>query len=497
MDPTRRSLRDRLDEALHALGALASEDEMRARAREICDAYPEHLVLNALVSHLDGAHSRLRGGLGLLAQHLPRDKAEKALLRTVLNKRLSSTARLSAVTILQDYLERPVQSQFVADIADTDAVVLTSMKEAFAARDRYPGVLIEYTQQFAQLDPSHRTYVLGLLPRVPVTDAVELLRFMAYHRTASVVSAALHELEAMTGEEAEQTLYILSQTLYLDPEHRQTARTLLRRKRIRGESHFTPPPLSAGAHAMPLGFTQAGGLLVQFVIPQAAFPLLLEYDRKVGIRRMQPVAMASHAPATGMWGKYIGKQGPGHIVAAADPDGTRLAFFRWHLSFTLAQVGGAVPHQPYPEDFQIWAPLLWQWQPPDVASDILALFESGAGQTHTSPDALAREFDRHSLVGEMPGNTQAWLLRQASRTDRESRATGKSVRMADTDDPMYRYFIWWLQTASAIHLQAQDSIRSQTLSQAAALLATYPEGAATFFGEIHSLLGAEHDSRES
>ncbi len=490
MDQTRRSLQDRLDEALLSLGALTSEEKMKARAREICTVYPEHMLLDALVSHLGSANSQLRGGLGLLAQHLPRDKTEHALLRTVLNKHLSSAARLSAVTLLQDYLDRPVQSQFVADIADTDTVVLNSMQEAFATRSQYPGVLIEYTQQFAQLDLDHRTYVLGLLSRVPPTDAAELLRFMAYHRTDGVAAAALDRLGTMASAEAEKALYILSQTLFLDVEQMQTARTYLRRKRFQGTSLFVPPPLPDDARAMPLGFTPRGGLLVQLAIPSTASRLLLEYDRNAGIRRLQPVAMASQNPETGTGIKLLGKTGQENLATAADPDGTLLAFCQWHLSFTLALVPDADPSQPYPEDFQMWAPLLWQWQPPDVPPALRELFEADVGQSST-PHELAQAFARHSLVQEMPWSTHAWLHRQVAGTVHAPSELDK------TTDPMYQYFVWWLQTASAMHLLANDPAGSETLVQAATLLATNTEGAALFLDEISHLLRSEYSRQDT
>ncbi len=490
MAQTRRSLRERLDADLQALGSLTTEDALRTRCHELHARYPEHLLLDALISHLDSSNSQLRGGLGLLAQLLPRDRTVQALLRVVPNRHLSATARLSAVTILQDYLERPVQSQFVADIADTDAVVLASMREAFAARAQYPGVLLEYTQQFAELAPSHQTYVLGLLSQIPPADAAELLRIMAYHRTGQVAATALEHLGAMAGAEAEQALYVLSQTLFLDPGPRQTALTQLRRKRFRGASLFTPPPRPHELHAMPLGFTPRGGLLVHFAIPATSCHVLMEYDRHMGIRDMQRIAETRSLPEV----KKLGGLSNSHpIVAAADPKGTHFAFFQWHLSWTLAQVTRVAPDQPYPEGFQILAPLLWSWQLPDVSSAMLALFETAANPATLLPIDLAHAVAQTDLCQELPQSARDWLWHQTDvDVTADTHLSDLPGSAIDPVDPMYQYWIWWLQTAAAIHRQTDDHAGSTHLAQAAALLATDHQGAASFFQALKQHLLSDH-----
>ncbi len=497
MAQTRQSLRDRIDASLLSLGTLTAEGEMRARAEEICEAYPEDLLLDGLASHLDNENSQLRGGLGLLAQLLPRAKTEQALLRVVLNKRLSATARLSAVTILQDFLDRPVQSQFIADIADTDAVVLASMQEALAARDRFPGVLIEYTQQFAQLDPDHRTYVLGLLSRVSPADAAELLRFMAYHRTGEVAEAALKRLAEMTEEEAALALYILSQTLYLDPDRMQKARALVRRKRFSGENPFAPLPIPEGAHAMPLGFSPQGGLMLQLTIPTASQHLLLEYDCHAGIRNMQQLAMEPRSSKFSRQGQKVGENGTWSIVVAADPDGSRFAFFLWHLSFTLSLGTGDDSDRQYPAGFQILAPHLWRWQPAELPPNLRSLFETEADLSVTSPHDLANKFIRHELIQELPEIARAWFHQHVDGNLSDVTSGDLGGSPVNTADPMYKYFTWWSQTTAAIHLQSGDSAGSQYLAQAATLFATKPQDAATFCQEICHLLNTDNNLPET
>ena len=356
MDSPRLSLEDRISRALLDLGTASSLKEMEEKVAVLSRSYPAAVLLDALVKVLPDADSQLQGGLGLLAQQLPRQVTEEKLLQQVLNGSLTAHVRFSAVTILQDYLERPVDPRFVSDISDVDSVILASMQDAFRARSKYPGVLVEYTEQFSRLEFQHRQYVLDLLQHVKIEDATDLLQTMAYSQNPEVGQQALDALSTLKGGAGEQILYVLSQSLYLDTDLADTARRLLRKLRILGNRH-SPPPLPRDSLARFLGFHKDG--VAHWYLSNEALP----YGLMVGYGFRQGVQSVQKTPHTSVLA--------GGQQSSQSSSECKLDWVRWHLSYTLSRFPPEHRQQGYPEMYQLLAADIWQWEPPSEGSEAL------------------------------------------------------------------------------------------------------------------------------
>ena len=457
MEQERQSLAQRVTAALSELNDCQSRPEMQAQARRIQSAFPAALILDAVVKALPTANGRLRGGLGLLVQLLPRDQAERILLRAVLNKRFSSHARLSAVTILQDYLDRPVEQAFIQDIADSESVILTSMREALAARAEYPAVLVEYASQFAQLETGHRRWVLRLLHRLPEDDAAALLHAMAFSRVANVAADAIEFLESLPSPHAQKTLYVLSQSLYKDPALEAKARGGLRRLRLRGGDSFWPPASPTDAQARFLGFAPEGAMHVELSFPRQAFDLRIGYDAAAGIASMQKRPYAAAAvPAVS----------PASAWPGANDRVLPWDWIRWHISHTLASKPASDDSGPYLDMYQALASELWSWQMPEVPSRVSRLLRDDDRQAPEEPSVV------YQSIRDLPP-TQ--LLRQLLARRRAKPARGRNAALAERG-----YVVWWLQAKALLDLAARNENAAQRWAQAARLAAQNSPAAEEF-----------------
>ena len=363
MHSPRQSLADRVASALRELGTADSQTEMVHRVEALHQSYPAPVLLTAMLQLLPEADSQLQGGLGLLAQRLPRPVTEARLLQQVLNKDLSTQTRFSAVTILQDFLHRPVDPGFVQDISDVDSVILSSMQDAFAARSKFPGILIEYTEQFSQLESQHRTYVLGLLHHVRTEDAAELLQTMAYSSNREVGLQALEALATLEADSGERVLYILSQSLYLDPELSGSARQQLRKIRLQG-GQYAPPALPHNSLARFLGFDKGGVAHWYLAHDAQPYGLLVGYGFRQGVQHLQKIP---HDSDLDDWPQPRAR----HFECRYD-------WARWHLHYTLSRFPPDRKAGTYPESYQLWASELWQWQLPSEGAEALDMMRRSA-----------------------------------------------------------------------------------------------------------------------
>ncbi len=446
MPAHRQSFADRVASALRALGSATSQRDMTNQVEALLQSYPAPVLLTALLQLLPEADSQLQGGLGLLAQRLPRPVTEERLLQQVLNKDLSAQTRFSAVTILQDFLHRPVDPGFVQDISDVDSVILSSMQDAFAARSRFPGVLIEYTEQFSQLESQHRTYVLDLLHHVRVEDAAELLQTMAYSPNREVGQQALEALATLDANSGERVLYILSQSLYLDPELSGSARQRLRKMRLQG-GRYAPPALPPNALARFLGFDKGGVAHWYLAHDAQPYGLLVGYGFRQGVQHLQKIPHGSD------WNDW---QPP----RARHPE-CRYDWARWHLSDTLSRFPPVSPTATYPESYQLLAAELWKWQPPSEGAAALDMIRRSAplNPADLMPASLATAIARLSY-----GTVLRDLLRrepETSEAERIARCTWFLQACALAQWHRQRKHASLL--AHTAHLLEQDAARGRTL----------------------------------
>ncbi len=134
-----------IDRAVKELAHARNAYELEKRAREL--AAKGKPALNALLRHLEASDPALRGGLGRLAQHLDPDMTIAALRQAAMDESRSDAARLTAVMILERYLDQEIDPALAQRIPASYDVARESGEEAIAIAETEPLVLVEYAEQ--------------------------------------------------------------------------------------------------------------------------------------------------------------------------------------------------------------------------------------------------------------------------------------------------------------------------------------------------------------
>ncbi len=201
-----------LEEAFAELSRITDPVVVQQRAEAIAAYGPA--ALHHLISLLDTPDPQLRGGLGQVARHLPREQVVPALRAVARGGERSDQARLAAVTLLERFLGEPIDDALIASLRNPDAAARQSLAELIAAMDDEPLSVVEYLEQLAQQPPEVVDMVLGALPSVePSPHLATLLRMLAQGEDARVARRALDELARMRSPAALRGLASLAPNL--------------------------------------------------------------------------------------------------------------------------------------------------------------------------------------------------------------------------------------------------------------------------------------------
>jgi hypothetical protein len=257
--------RRQLNQAFDDLAATETEAELTRVAREIAQRFDDELILAELIRRLETPSSQLRGGLGWLAQLLPRAETTSALLAQAANRHNSPQVRVTAALLLERYFDMELPAGLVSDLDGTNEVALQSLQSAIdeGRRNRY--VLFEYVTQMREADVGVGLAVIELLSQLPAEDRVDMLRLIAQDTRAAVARQAIEELIALgksnVATEAARALYVLSQVS--PPEQATLAGRGLRKLQFQGV-RYVPPP-ATDWHALLSPVDVAGNQTAWFV----------------------------------------------------------------------------------------------------------------------------------------------------------------------------------------------------------------------------------------
>lgn len=222
-----------LEEAFAELSRITDPVVIQQRAEAIA-AYGS-AALHHLISLLDTPDPQLRGGLGQVARHLPREQIVPALRAVARGTERSDQARLAAVTLLERFLGEPIDDALIASLRNPDAAARQSLAELVAAMDDEPLGVVEYLEQLAQQPPEVVDMLLDALPAVePSPHLATLLRMLAQGEDARVARRSLEELAKLRSPSAMRALASLVPNL--PPALRPVAERSLRKLRFSGVS---------------------------------------------------------------------------------------------------------------------------------------------------------------------------------------------------------------------------------------------------------------------
>lgn len=253
-----------LETAVKSLAETTSAAEIRQRAAEIAAKFGDRAI-PALVGHLNTTDPQMRGGLGMLAAMLDYEKTTAALRVAARNRVLDDQARLTAITILDRYLNIVPDEDMYMGMGAPEEAALRSLREVLADQETDALVLVEYFRQLELQPLDVQLTMARAATRLDAAEAVPMLRMFAQAPTHLIAQEAVQALGALVTPSAAGALQGLIPTLR--PDLRSMAERALQKLRLRGTA---VPPLRSPAEGFRCLATppdSRGGQFLVFILP--------------------------------------------------------------------------------------------------------------------------------------------------------------------------------------------------------------------------------------
>ena len=190
-----------LDTAVKSLADTTSAAQIRQRAAEIAAKFGDRAI-PALVGHLNTTDPQMRGGLGMLAAMLDYEKTTAALRAAARNRALDDQARLTAITILDRYLNIVPDEDMYQGMGAPEEAALRSLREVLADQQTDPLVLVEYFRQLELQPLDVQLTMARAARRLEAAEAVPMLRMFAQSPTHLIAQESLQALSALATPDA-------------------------------------------------------------------------------------------------------------------------------------------------------------------------------------------------------------------------------------------------------------------------------------------------------
>lgn len=354
-----------MDAAVRSLGETTSDWELRQAAAEIAKRYGDK-VLPALVATLDTSNPQLRGGLGHLAKRLNKDAAVTTLRAAALNRSLSDQARLTAITILERFLEVTPDDAMYAGMAAPEQLALRSLHEVLADTQSDRMVLAEYFRQLGQEPPDVQLTMVRAARLLEGAEGVELLSMFAQETAQPVAVEALQALGMIADPAAAAALQGVIPSL--PPELRRQAERALQKLRLRGVAvpALLEPPTEARCLASAV--SGEGQQMLWFFLPRAGATSGDVLEVLISQQGLLAAAGRREVEATTL----PERQSPGTLLQGSAEQPLLLEagfdYGRRRLLAALPRTWAA--EQATPLIYRLLGPQLWRWARPEPA-DVL------------------------------------------------------------------------------------------------------------------------------
>ncbi len=366
-----------MDAAVRSLGDTSGDWELRQRAVDIAQRYGDK-VLPALIAALDTSNPQLRGGLGHLAKRLDKDAAVTALRSAALNRGLPDQARLTAITILERFLEVPPDDAMYAGMAAPEQLALRSLQEVLADAQSDRMVLVEYFRQLGQEPPDVQLTMVRAARLLEGAEGVELLSMFAQETAQPVAVEALQTLGMIADPAAAAALQGVTPSL--PPELRRQAERALQKLRLRGVAvpRFSAPPDEARCLASPI--SGDGYQALWFFLP----PSNGDNGAVLEVLVSQQQGLAAAAGRRGVEAETLPeRQKPGTVLqsSAEQPLLLEAGFDYGRRRLLAALPRNWAAEQPTPLPYRLLGPQLWRWAKPEAAGPVPDSPAAGRGDT--------------------------------------------------------------------------------------------------------------------
>jgi hypothetical protein len=262
--------RRQIEADLRQMLDASSDLDFRRRARRIASLGSQ--VIPAIISNLDRADSQMLSAMGTVATFLDRDEVTRALRQVILQPAQTDQVKFGAMTILERFLDEPLDDALMASLADPERLATSSLEEVLHQASRNPAVLVQYVEELDQQEPDLVLAVVRALERVGVDrlpsatteQAVELLRLMAQDVRDEIANEALQALGAIRSPQAARALQVLGPTMA--PSLRPVAERLQRKLQFSGVEIVPLPPPDPGWRALASPVNGLGHQNIWFIL---------------------------------------------------------------------------------------------------------------------------------------------------------------------------------------------------------------------------------------
>ncbi len=251
-----------LADQVDALMDVRSEDKFLAQARCIAESGKE--VIPVILRRLPYADSRQLNVLGVVASMYPRrEQLLDKLHEVAVDIGRSDRERVSAMLILERYLDREPDAYVLHTLDDPHAVAVESIRDLIRASKEEPGVLLQYMRALADQPADVIAGVIETMVEVAAEGAVPALCLMAQAENEAMSTAALHALGQLRHPGAVRGLQGLLPML--PSSQRAAAERSVRKLRFSGMEIEPLLPLDTAWRALVSSIDGHGSRIVWFI----------------------------------------------------------------------------------------------------------------------------------------------------------------------------------------------------------------------------------------
>ncbi len=371
------TLRERraIEAAIRELGHVEGENELRRHARRI--ARQGDQVLPAVLAMLDTSNPQVRTGLGWVAVHLHEKDPHTvvdALRAAALDRQRGDQARVTAITLLERFLQQPPDETLYAHLANPQALMLNSLHEVLAAAQDSPFVYLDYLKQLEAQPLEVAIDLIDAMNGLEPVQRLDLLHLLAQDPRELVAVNAIHALGRIRLPQAAHTLQLL-QPVVSPLVLPQVARSL-RKLQLSGVASQLLREVPPGWRALVSAMDGHGNYAIWFIAPAPMPPGSLYKPNEVdfigivlsddlGVRRcfanatMPDVRMP--APLTmGTLGQILIPHSDQPLTLLEVP------FDYARILISRAAQRNVDSNNPAPYEYRLLNQVIWQFAPPQL-----------------------------------------------------------------------------------------------------------------------------------
>jgi hypothetical protein len=234
--------RHQIEAEIFGMLEVASDSEFEEQAGRIAGAGRD--VIPVILRNLDTPNRRMLGALGRISTYLDSDEISEALRNVAGSRHRSDRERVSALLILERFLDEDVEDELFEGLANPEDVAIQSFAEMLDEAEHTRLVLLDYLKAIDEQPVDAVLSILEALERTQGERMVEPLRLLAQDSRSTVARQALQALGRIRTPESGRALQCLVSGL-VEGSLRDLAERSLRKLKLCGVDILPLPQADA------------------------------------------------------------------------------------------------------------------------------------------------------------------------------------------------------------------------------------------------------------